>query len=158
MWCNYRRGKKEVKMGYIERGEKVEYKRVNVKPETDERLGKLAKAKGMAKLDLIDAMVTTMESEVGEVELPKAESDGMNMELILAVRGAWKSKWRTATNIDAKTEVLLKWMHELRMGNKTTVVWECVVAAYALQQAGTLQDNIEDGEVLLKVRRPKTPK
>lgn len=134
----------------------MKYKYVAMKPETADRLDKLADVKGMKKLDLIEAMVTAMESEVGEIELPDVGND--SMELILAVRGAWKSNWRTATNIDKKTEVLLKWMHELRMGNKTTVVWECVVAAYALQQAGTLQDSIEDGEVLLKVRKPKTPK
>lgn len=134
----------------------MQYKYVALKPETADRLDKLADVKGMKKLDLIDAMVTAMESEVGETELPDVGND--SMELILAVRNAWKSSWRTATNIDAKTEVLLKWMHELRMGNKTTVVWECVVAAYALQQAGTLQDSIETGEVLLKVRRPKTPR
>ena len=134
----------------------MQYKYVALKPETADRLDKLADAKGMKKLDLIEAMVAAMESEVCDVELPDVGND--SMELILAVRGAWKSNWRTATNIDKKTEVLLKWMHELRGGNKTTVVWECVVAAYALQQAGTLQDSIEDGEVLLKVRRPKTPR
>jgi hypothetical protein len=134
----------------------MQYKYVALKPETADRLDKLADAKGMKKLDLIEAMVAAMESEVGDVELPDVGDD--SMELILAVRGAWKSSWRTATNIDKKTEVLLKWMHELRGGNKTTVVWECVVAAYALQQAGTLQDNIAAGEVLLKVRRPKTPR
>lgn len=133
----------------------MDYKYVPVKPETAERLKALAKDRGVTTLCLIETLVAAMESEVGETELPDVGDD--SMELILAVRDAWKSKWRTATNIDAKTEVLLKWMHELRMGNKTTVVWECVVAAYALQQAGTLQDSIEDGEVLLKVRRPKAP-
>lgn len=132
------------------------YKHINVRPETADRLDKLAKERGVSKLDLIDAMVTMMENSDGEeVNVPDVPSDEALINEVLQVKD---SSWRTAINIDAKTEAVLRWLHELRNTKKVTTIWDCVVAAYALQQREKFQAGVETGEILLKLRPPRKPR
>jgi len=132
------------------------YKHINVRPETADRLDKLADAKGMKKLDLIEAMVAAMENDGGEeVDVPDVPDNEALIDEVLQVRD---SSWRTAINIDAKTEAVLNWLYALRGTKKVTTIWDCVVAAYALQQRERLQAGVETGEILLKLRPPRKPR
>ena len=132
------------------------YKHINVRPETADRLDKLAKERGVAKLDLIDAMITMMENVNGEeVDVPDVPDNEALIDEVLQVRD---SSWRTAINIDAKTEAVLNWLYALRGTKKVTTIWDCVVAAYALQQRERLQTGVETGEILLKLRPPRKPR
>ncbi len=134
----------------------MQYKYVALKPETADRLDKLADAKGMKKLDLIDAMITMMENVNGEeVDVPDVPDNEALIDEVLQVRD---SSWRTAINIDAKTEAVLNWLYALRSTKKVTTIWDCVVAAYALQQRERLQAGVETGEILLKLRPPRKPR
>lgn len=132
------------------------YKHINVRPETADRLDKLAKERGVAKLDLIDAMITMMENVNGEeVDVPDVPDNEALIDEVLQVRD---SSWRTAINVDAKTEAVLNWLYALRGTKKVTTIWDCVVAAYALQQRERLQAGVETGEILLKLRPPRKPR
>lgn len=132
------------------------YKHINVRPETADRLDKLAKERGVAKLDLIDAMITMMENVNGEeVDVPDVPDNEALIDEVLQVRD---SSWRTAINIDAKTEAVLNWLYALRSTKKVTTIWDCVVAAYALQQRERLQAGVETGEILLRLRPPRKPR
>jgi len=132
------------------------YKHINVRPETADRLDKLAKERGVAKLDLIDAMITMMENVNGEeVDVPDVPDNEALIDEVLQVRD---SSWRTAINIDAKTEAVLNWLYALRGTKKVTTIWDCVVAAYALQQRERLQAGVETGEILLRLRPPRKPR
>lgn len=132
------------------------YKHINVRPETADRLDKLAKERGVAKLDLIDAMITMMENVNGEeVDVPDVPDNEALIDEVLQVRD---SSWRTAINVDAKTEAVLNWLYALRGTKKVTTIWDCVVAAYALQQRERLQAGVETGEILLRLRPPRKPR
>jgi len=128
----------------------MQYKYVALKPETADRLDKLADAKGMKKLDLIEAMVAAMESEDGAaVDVPDVPED--SIDLVEEIQQVKNSKWRTAVNIDAKTDAILNWLRALRGTTKIATIEDCVVAAYAFQQIKKFQAGVEAGQAKLRI-------
>lgn len=124
------------------------YKRVVVKDETAQRIAELAKERGMTIVNFMSSIVADVESDGEETDVPDVPSDEALIDEVQVVKD---SKWRTAINIDAKTEAVLNWLYALRGTTKAVTVWDCVVAAYVLQQTGKLQVGVNRGEKMLKL-------